>query len=264
MRVKNKTFWGIIGASIVFVFVFPALTFKIVGPSPWGKGSVDAWINFFGAYFGGILSALGVFITLYYYTEKDKRDRVIERAKERKIRTEEKAKDEEIKRDELNKRQEEMKWRENERILSIRPYLTLRNAKTNEENQYPTVPYMFMPFQCGPEFPSLNTGKFVLSNEGLGIANDLSCSMSNDCAIATTYDCATTTTYGCAVTLPIGNKIIIAISQQDTVEDFDISFTFQDMFSNKYEQKMSVIVTKDYCEVYRIYAPILIEKGQVF
>lgn len=51
-----------------------------------------------------------------------------------------------------------------------------------------------MPFQSGTEFPGLNTGRFVLSNEGLGIANDLSCSMSNNRA--------TTTTYGCAETLP--------------------------------------------------------------
>jgi hypothetical protein len=114
MKIKNvlvelKNHWKLGIALLSLIAVIPIIVYiLVIIPFPSAHGiNRDAWVGFFGNYFGGITgglcSVIGVFLTLNYYRDKDNIEKI---------------KDE-------SKKLEERDFLKKSRDLNVRPYLRI-------------------------------------------------------------------------------------------------------------------------------------------
>ncbi|AGK98153.1 hypothetical protein [Clostridium pasteurianum] len=209
---------------ILFICVLPVIVYiLVIIPFPYSGGiGRDAWVGFFGSYFGailgGVFSVAGVFLTLDYYKNKD---------------SEEKEKDD-------NKKLEERKFTKNSRILKVKPYLRIINKTVENITEYQniniTVDNENYVKNANINNNSLKTKNitFILKNDGIGIALNIICRAENK--KITKND-----NYG--VSLSVREKCIVhldVLSNVSAEDDINFIFNFYDIFENEYEQKIKI------------------------
>lgn len=185
---------------------------------------IPDWGSYLGGIYCGLLSAFGVFFTLQYYTNKDAiADEQLRVDNEKRTLIE------------IQREKEEKDWRDNSRILGIKPYLRIIKFEQSYEKKYKTVS---VTFDNGEKFVPIDfpEGRFVISNDGLGVALHIECSE------ATGFlDISETNN----LSLSVGEKFVLELklfSKEPIKSTIFLKFYFYDMFDNKYEQVMSAIV----------------------
>lgn len=74
---KNK--WILIGILIIVLLPIIVNSYMLIPSHSFDRGSTDAWISFFGSFYGGIIGGLatiiGIWLTLKYTKEKDESEK---------------------------------------------------------------------------------------------------------------------------------------------------------------------------------------------
>lgn len=189
--------------------------------------SKDAWVSFWGSCLSGILggtfSVIGVFFTLRYYRKKDNEDH---------------------KKYEV-KNKEEKEFIKNSRILNVKPFLRILTHLKGNIDEYEQI-NVKLKFDNSYERMIDKSFDFALINGGMGTALNVKCKIiACNCKVELEKD----------KLISLGNgevyAYVITIYKASLIkirENIDFVFEFNDIFYNKYTQKINTVIVWEKAE----------------